>query len=97
MAEQQPKKKDAFDTPFFNKQDGGFFNSLNQSKVPHLILAAETDDFTDEVTQQWRDEGFDTVYVPLGEENVGNEFVKRVHAIGDKFGVGEYYGIVGKC
>ena len=27
----------------------------------------------------------------------GNEFVGRVHRAGDGFGVGEYYGIVGKA
>jgi len=78
-----------------------FFNELNKSKIPHLVLTAETDDFDDEVTQQWRDEGFDAVYVPMGEDGGGGggggaEHVRRVHAAGDAFGPGEYYGIVGK-
>ena len=66
---------------------------MNKSKIPHIVLAAETEDFDEEVTQQWREEGFDTAYVPL--LNGGMEFVKRVHAAGDNFGVGESYGIVG--
>ena len=88
------EKKSAFDTPWFNSQDNSFFNTLNKSKVPHIVLAAETEDFDDEVTKQWKEEGFDTAYVPL--LNGGNEFVKRLHTTGDSFGAGEYYGIVGK-
>lgn len=58
------------------------------------MLTAETEDFDEEITQQFKDEGFDTAYVPL--LNGGNEFVNRIHRTGDSFGVGEYYGIVGK-
>ena len=89
-----PEQKSAFDTPWFNSQDNSFFNQLNKSKIPHIVLAAETEDFDEEVTKQWREEGFDTVYVAF--LNGGNEFIKRVRAAGDSFGVGEYYGIVGK-
>lgn len=56
-------------------------------------MAAETEDFDEEIPQQFKDEGFDTAYVPL--LNGGQEFVDRVHRAGDNFGVGEYYGIVG--
>lgn len=59
-----------------------------------MVLAAETEDFDEEIPQQFKDEGFDMAYVPL--LNGGQEFVDRVHRAGDGFGVGEYYGIVGK-
>lgn len=58
-------------------------------------MTAETEDFDPDVPQQWADEGFRTVYVPL--LNGGNEFIQRVHAAGDGFDVGEYYGIVGNA
>ena len=85
--------KSAFDTPWFNKQDKSFFNSLNQTKTAHVLLTAETEDFDEETTQQWRDEGFNTAYVPL--LNGGDEYINRVHNVGDAFGVSEYYAIVG--
>ena len=87
------EQKSAFDTPWFNKQDNSFFNHLNKTKIPHLVLTAETEDFDEEVTQQWKDEGFDTAYEPL--LNGGNEFIDRIHRTGDSFGSGEYYAIVG--
>jgi len=77
----------------FNKQDKSFFNSLNQTKTAHVLLTAETEDFDEETTQQWRDEGFNTAYVPL--LNGGDEYINRVHATGDAFGTSEYYAIVG--
>ncbi|KXL47071.1 MAG: hypothetical protein FE78DRAFT_133962, partial [Acidomyces sp. 'richmondensis'] len=82
----------AFDTPWFNTQGNDFFNSLNKTKIPHVILTSETEDFDEETIQQWRDEGFDTAYVPM--LNGGNEYINRVHTQGDNFGVGEYYAIV---
>jgi hypothetical protein len=71
-----------------------FFNSLNKTKVAHLILTAETEDFDEETTKQWQDEGFHTAYVPL--LNGGHEYIKRIHNTADAFGVGDYYAIVGK-
>ncbi len=67
--------------------------SIQKSKVAHLVIAAETEDFDEEVMQQFRDEGFNTVYVPM--LNGGDDFVTRVHNTGDTFGTSEYYGIVG--
>lgn len=90
MAAQQ---KSAFDTPWFNAQSNDFFNSLNRSKRANIILSAETEDFAEEVTEAWQDEGFRTVYVPLLDGGV--DYIKRVHANGDVFGAGEYYAVVG--
>lgn len=88
------EKGSAFDTPWFNSQDKSFFNSLNKTKIPHVILTAETEDFADEVTQQWITEGFHTQYVAL--LNGGSDYIKRVHAVGESFGPSEQYAIVGK-
>ncbi|KAL1587312.1 hypothetical protein WHR41_04247 [Cladosporium halotolerans] len=82
----------SFNTPWFNQQDPSFFNSLNKSKVAHVILTAESEDFADEVTQQWRDEGFNVVYVPFG--NGGNDYATRIRMTGDSLGVGEQYAVV---
>lgn len=84
----------AFNTPWFNSQDRSFFNVLNKSKVAHVILAAETDDFDEETEQQWKDEGFHVQYVPL--EKGGSDFVQRLHNVGENFGVSEQYAIVKK-
>lgn len=85
----------AFNTPWFNSQDRSFFNVLNKSKIAHVILTAETDDFDEETGKKWSDEGFHTVYVPMLKG--GNEFIKRLHTIGDNFGVSEQYAIVGNA
>jgi len=83
----------AFDTPWFNSQDRSFFNTLNKSKVAHVILSAETSDFAEEVFQQWQAAGFHVVYVPLLEG--GNDYVARVKATGDSMGASEQYAVVG--
>lgn len=83
----------SFNTPWFNQQDPSFFNSLNKSKIAHVILTAESDDFAEEVTQQWRDEGFNVAYVPFG--NGGKDFLARIKNTGDNLGVGEQYAVVG--
>lgn len=84
----------AFNTPWFNSQDPSFFNSLNKSKIAHIALCAETEDFDEEVMQAWKDEGFHCVYVPLLEG--GDDFIRRLHIVGDQFGVSEQYAVVGE-
>jgi hypothetical protein len=84
----------SFNTPWFNQQDPSFFNALNKSKVVHVIIAAESEDFAEEVIKQWQAEGFNVVYVPFG--NGGKDFVARVKYTGDNIGVGEQYAVVGK-
>lgn len=59
-----------------------------------MALCAETEDFDEEVIQAWQDEGFHTAYVPLLEG--GDDFIKRLHTVGDNFGVSEQYAIVGE-
>ena len=83
----------SFDTPWFNQQDKSFFNSLNKSKVVHIIIAGDSDDFSEEVTEQWAAEGFCVSYVPLG--NGGKDFLARIKTAGDNTGVGEQYAVVG--
>ena len=89
------QKKSAFDTAWFNSQDNSFFNQLNKTKIAHLVICGETEDFDEEAIKQFKDEGFDTAYVGL--ENAGNGFINQIHNTGDTFGAGEYYGIVGKA
>jgi hypothetical protein len=83
----------SFNTPWFNQQDPSFFNSLNKSKIVHVIIAADSDDFSEEVTEQWQAEGFNVIYVPLG--NGGKDFLARIKYTGDNIGVGEQYAVVG--
>ena len=84
----------SFNTPWFNQQDPSFFNALNKSKVVHVILCADSDDFAEEVISQWQAEGFNVVYVQFG--NGGKDFVERVRRAGENTGVGEQYAVVGK-
>ncbi|KAM3417809.1 hypothetical protein BST61_g6035 [Cercospora zeina] len=81
-----------FNTPWFNSQDRSFFNSLNKTKIAHLAICAETEDFDEEILQAWMDEGFHCAYVPLLKG--GDDFIKRLHTVGDNFGVSEQYAIV---
>lgn len=83
----------SFNTPWFNQQDPSFFNSLNKSKTVHVILCADSEDFAEEVVQQWLAEGFNVIYVPFGKG--GKDFVGRVQRAGENVGVGEQYAVVG--
>ncbi|KAK4995357.1 hypothetical protein LTR66_004804 [Elasticomyces elasticus] len=70
-----------------------FFTQLDAHKTPCLILSAETDDFDDELLQQWREEGFDVQYVPLAEG--GGAYIRRLHDVANGMvGVSEHYAIV---
>ncbi|KAK4612016.1 hypothetical protein CLAFUW4_13320 [Fulvia fulva] len=82
----------AFSTPWLNSQENNFFNVLNRSKSANVILAAETEDFDEETQKRWVEEGFFVKYVPLLKG--GWDFIHRLHAVGDAFGVSEYYAIV---
>ena len=84
----------SFSTPWFNQQDPSFFNALNKSKIVHIILCADSEDFAEEVIQQWLAEGFNVIYVPFGKG--GKDFVERVKRTGENVGVGEQYAVVGK-
>ncbi|KAK3628817.1 hypothetical protein LTR56_018436 [Elasticomyces elasticus] len=86
------EKKSAFDTPWFNSQSKEFFNTLNKPENYNIVLTSDTEDFDEETSQQWRDEGFQTTYVPA--LNGGDQYIKRVHNAGDGFGAAEYYCIV---
>lgn len=71
-----------------------FLKHLRISKAWHVVLTAETDDFDEETTLDWQEEGFDTVYVPLGEG--GDEYIRRLHAVADsETSINERYAIVG--
>ncbi|KAK4988544.1 hypothetical protein LTR50_003839 [Elasticomyces elasticus] len=70
-----------------------FFTQLDAHKTPCLILSAETDDFDDELLQQWREEGFNVQYVPLAEG--GGAYIRRLHDVANGMvGVSEHYAIV---
>lgn len=84
-----------FNTPWFNNQDPSFFNSLNISKTHNIVLSGETEDFAEEVSQQWRAEGFNVVYVPM--LNGGNDYINRIHNTGNGFGPSEQYAVVGNA
>ena len=68
---------------------------MNKPKSMNIVLAAETEDFDDDATKEWNEEGFRTAYVPLLKG--GNAFIDRVHKTGDAFGASEYYAIVGNA
>lgn len=72
-----------------------FFKHLHTSQTNHVLLTAETDDFDDEITRRWKDQGFQVIYVPFGDG--GGEYIRRLHGVaGRSVGVSERYAIVGE-
>lgn len=70
-----------------------FFRSLDKSKVPHVFLTADRDDFDEDAIAQWQEEGFAVHYIPLLSGGV--DFNKRLQVVSDSLGVGEQYAVVG--
>lgn len=70
------------------------FRYSNASGRMRLCISAETPDFDTEILRNWRDEGFDVVYLPYNEG--GNEYQKTLRSVKESLGVGENYAIIGK-
>jgi hypothetical protein len=63
-------------------------------KTPRLYITAESEEFDQELIQAWKEEGFDVVYVAMGES--AKEFRAKLEHFADGLSLGDRYGIVGK-
>ncbi|KAE8377364.1 hypothetical protein BDV26DRAFT_263688 [Aspergillus bertholletiae] len=64
----------------------------NASGKARLCISAETPDFDTETLRNWRDEGFDVLYVPYDGD--GREYVARLKSVKEGLGVGENYAVL---
>ncbi|KAL7629823.1 hypothetical protein AAE478_001346 [Parahypoxylon ruwenzoriense] len=76
-----------------NHNDPGFRSSDFPRSPPKLYITAEDDDFDMITLNEWRSEGFDAEYIPMG--NGGNEYRMKVESLSKRnLGPCETYGIV---
>lgn len=66
----------------------------NASGKARLCISAETPDFDTETLRNWRDEGFDVIYVPYDGDQ--REYVARLKSVKEGLGVGENYAVLGE-
>ncbi|KAE8323219.1 hypothetical protein BDV39DRAFT_182677 [Aspergillus sergii] len=64
----------------------------NASGKARLCISAETPDFDTETLRNWRDEGFDVIYVPYDGDQ--REYVARLKSVKEGLGVGENYAVL---
>lgn len=78
-----------------NYRDAGFLSKKFPRSPPKLYVTAETDDFDELTLAEWRDEGFNVEYLPLGDD--GAEYRRKLQALAKKdMGPCETFGIIGK-
>ncbi len=71
-----------------------FLSSNFPHSPPRLYVTAEDDDFDEVTLQDWRAEGFNVAYVPLGAG--GEEYAERLDSLKNAgLGVGEQFAIIG--
>ncbi|KAH7034546.1 dienelactone hydrolase [Microdochium trichocladiopsis] len=76
-----------------NRFDQSFLSSDFPRSPPKLYITAETDDFDSRALAQWRNEGFDVEYLPMGKG--GSEYSAKLHEISRReLGPCERFGIV---
>ncbi|QIX00734.1 hypothetical protein AMS68_006251 [Peltaster fructicola] len=80
-----------FDTPWFSSNES-FFNKLNVAKDKHIIISGETEDFAEEIREQWQTNGFIAHYVPFRESF--NDLIQRIQQAGEAIPVGDSYAVV---
>ncbi|CAN8099656.1 unnamed protein product [Discula destructiva] len=76
-----------------NHNDPHFLSDNFMRSPPRLLITAEDNDFDAQTLDEWRDEGFQVQYVPMG--NGGEDYVNKLERIGKKkLGPCETFGIV---
>lgn len=77
-----------------NHNDPGFLSSDFPQSPPKLYITAESDEFDLLTLNEWRDEGFNVEYVPMG--NGGVEYKMKLESLSRaNLGPCETYGIIG--
>jgi hypothetical protein len=76
-------------------RDPNFLSSDFPRKSPKLYLTAESDEFDAVTIAEWRAEGFDVEYLPMG--NGGDEYLQKLRGLrGNQTSSFETFGIIGK-
>ncbi|KAF3762717.1 hypothetical protein M406DRAFT_294452 [Cryphonectria parasitica EP155] len=76
-----------------NHNDPGFLSDDFPRNPPKLYVTAESDDFDNLTLAEWRDEGFQVEYVPMGDG--GDDYVRKLERLAKKnLGPCETFGIV---
>lgn len=65
-------------------------NGNNNARV---CITSETSEFDNQTIQDWQDEGFDVIYVPLN--GGGKEYESQLKTVKEGLGVGENYAVIG--
>lgn len=77
-----------------NHNDPGFLSSDFPKSSPKLYITAESDEFDLLTLGEWRDEGFDVDYIPMGDG--GNEYRVKLGSLSrTNLGPCETFGIIG--
>ncbi len=78
-----------------NYRDPGFLSKDFPRSAPKLYVTAESDDFDELTLAEWRDEGYDVEYIPMGSG--GDSYVEKLRGLSrKKMGPCEAFGIVGR-
>lgn len=76
-------------------RDRGFLSDDFPHAPPKLYITAETEDFDQVTIAEWRDEGFDVEYLPMGDDGAAYKQTLRELARKD-MGPCETFGIIGE-
>lgn len=77
-----------------NHNDPGFLSTEFPHSPPKLYITAEDNEFDLLTLNEWRNEGFNVEYIPMG--NGGNEYRMNLESLSrSNLGPCETYGIVG--
>lgn len=78
-----------------NHNDPNFLSDEFPRNQPKLYFTAESDDFDALTLAEWRDEGFQVEYVPMGDG--GDEYVRKLERLAKRnLAPCETFGIVGE-
>ena len=65
------------------------------SRPPRLYLTADDDEFDGTILQHFREEGFETSYLPMGDSV--KAYKDSLRHLADDLELGENYAVVGKA
>lgn len=70
---------------------GLLYNNGNNNA--RICITSETGEFDNQTIQDWQDEGFDVVYLPLN--GGGKQYESQLKSVKEGLGVGENYAVIG--
>lgn len=67
----------------------GWHNTL-----PRLVVTSDTDNFDEEILEDWKEEGFQVAYLPYGGDK--KAYHNKLQHLADPLDLGDKYAIVGE-